>query len=312
MSLEHFGGVMPVVWLRTIRAPFLTVSLVPVIAGAALAWYIEGLFDPFLFTITLVGVAFFHAGSNLLNDYCDHQLGCDDPIEIPSPYNGGRRSLREGFVAAGVVLALAIILLMLGSLAGLVLFVHTPGPAVLWLFAIGAFLGYSYAGTPIRLAHRGLGEITAGCALGLLPVLGSYLVQTGHVNDSVLWAGGPISFLVMLILFVNQFPDYFADKAAGRRNLVVRWGRRKSTNAVPVLIGLPFLMVIAAVVQEKLPIASLWTCACAPLAMEVWRSVHRRSERPGQFVPAMADSAKLHLVFGLILSASFVIARLGS
>ena len=50
--------------------------MIPVSLGAALAWN-EGIFDPFLFLMTLAGGISVHAGTNLMNTYGDFVTGVD-------------------------------------------------------------------------------------------------------------------------------------------------------------------------------------------------------------------------------------------
>lgn len=58
--------------------------------------------------------------------------------------------------------------------------------------------------------------------------LGAYFVQTGMLNAEPLLASFPVSLLITAILYINEFPDYLADKTVGRRTLVVRLGRAKA------------------------------------------------------------------------------------
>ena len=65
-------------WLRAVRAPFFTATIVPVLLGSAVAWNNTGFFSWPLFFITLVGAVFIHAAVNLSNDYFDHISGNDE------------------------------------------------------------------------------------------------------------------------------------------------------------------------------------------------------------------------------------------
>ena len=65
-------------WLRAVRAPFFTATLVPVLLGAAIAGNRLGPGEPFpwgLFGWILIGALTAHAATNLLNDYGDHRSG---------------------------------------------------------------------------------------------------------------------------------------------------------------------------------------------------------------------------------------------
>jgi 1,4-dihydroxy-2-naphthoate octaprenyltransferase len=171
-------------------------------------------------------------------------------------------------------------------------------------------LAYSYTGGPIPLANLGLGEVAVGLGFGVLPVIGSFFVQTGHLTPQTFWAGLPIAVLITLVLFVNQFPDYWADKAVGKKNLVVRLGRQKASILAQAMIAVPYAVLALAVIEEELPTVSLWAGVTAPMAIALAKAVVKRCERPGQFVPVMAGAIRLHLAFGLLLCASLVAARI--
>ena len=91
-------------YLKALRAPFLTGSLVPVIIGAALAIK-ESEFVFSYFLVSLIGVAGLHLGANLINDYYD--AGGSDPINLRmTPFSGGSRVIQNGEIKPGTVLAM--------------------------------------------------------------------------------------------------------------------------------------------------------------------------------------------------------------
>src|SRR4030042_1271854 len=94
--IRAFGGVMAnfAVYLRALRLPFLTGSLLPVAAATALAYLIDRVFAPGLFLLNALGVAALHLGRNLLNDYYD-AFG-SDPLNLHStPFSGGSRVIQN-------------------------------------------------------------------------------------------------------------------------------------------------------------------------------------------------------------------------
>ncbi len=48
----------------------------------------------------------------------------------------------------------------------------------------------------------------------------------------------PIGLLIFEILFINEFPDYEADKAVNKKHLVVRMGRQKARIVFASVIAL--------------------------------------------------------------------------
>ena len=55
------------VWIKAVRAPFFTATIVPVILGAVIAWHRAGSFNWGYFWLTLIGTIFMHIGTNLTN-----------------------------------------------------------------------------------------------------------------------------------------------------------------------------------------------------------------------------------------------------
>ena len=62
------------IWFLEMRAPFFTAVVVPTVLGTVMAWYEADVFDLLLFTLTLLGVTFIHAGTNIVNDYFDYRV----------------------------------------------------------------------------------------------------------------------------------------------------------------------------------------------------------------------------------------------
>jgi len=63
------------IWLKAIRVPFFTATIIPVLLGYLLAWHDGHRFVWQRFLLTLFGAIFIHAGTNLANDFFDHLAG---------------------------------------------------------------------------------------------------------------------------------------------------------------------------------------------------------------------------------------------
>src|SRR3989304_7606755 len=110
---------------------------------------------------------------------------------------------------------LGIALLMLGSVMGLYL-VYERGMILLLVGIAGLFSGYYYSAPPLFLVGKGVGELLVGINFGLLSVVGSYYVQIQGVSLAAVCASLPLSFLIAAILYINEFPDYDADRTVGK------------------------------------------------------------------------------------------------
>ncbi|MDZ7373395.1 MAG: UbiA family prenyltransferase [candidate division KSB1 bacterium] len=231
-------------WVRAVRAPFFTGTLVPVVLGAVIArgdLAARGaslLWSWPTFFLTLFGAILAHAGTNLANDYFDHTSRNDEYNRYFSPFNGGSRMIQAGLLPAWKVLFAALLCFALTAGIGLYLNRQITGSVfgnspLLWIGAAGIALGLLYTGSPVRLGYRGFGELAIALGFGPIMVLGSHYVlfspairQSGAGWPWVtpLLASVPVAILIMLVVWINQFQDLPADRKVGKNNWVVRLG----------------------------------------------------------------------------------------
>jgi 1,4-dihydroxy-2-naphthoate octaprenyltransferase len=79
-------------------------------------------------------------------------------------------------------------------------FLATVGWPLVPIVAVGAVTVLTYTGL---LARVGVGEIAAGLGLGMLPVLGTALVQEGRLGPAAMAASIPPFFLTFNLLLLN-------------------------------------------------------------------------------------------------------------
>jgi len=289
-------------WMVAIRAPFFTGIAIPIIFGATLAYYETGNFSWSLFVITLIGGIFAHAGANLANDYYDHKTTDDDINPNFTPFSGGSRMIQNKMLSPGAVLSAALISWGLALAAGIYLLSVTPGYWVLILAVAGFLGGFFYTATKFAFSYNRLGEISILISFGILPVMGAYYVQTGFFSWSSVITSIPIGFLITAILYINQYPDYEADKAVGKNHLVVTFGRKKAMAGYYFLIFGSYSVVILAVVLSYLTPYALLSLATLPIAIKTVRIFARDYEKVKELIPAMAGTIQLHLLIGLSMS----------
>lgn len=215
-------------WLRALRAPFLTASGLPVLLGAFAAYWKTGSLSAARLLLTLGGVLCIHIGSNLANDFFDHVTGCDRLNLEPTPFSGGSRVIQQGLISPKTVMAVSIVFFAAGLAQGLVLNRLVPGNTVILLGLVGLVLGLVYTAVPVKLSYRGLGETAVFLAFGPLVVVGSFTCQTGAIEAFPLAASLPAGLLVASILLANEVLDIEWDDRAGKRTLVVALGRRRA------------------------------------------------------------------------------------
>jgi 1,4-dihydroxy-2-naphthoate octaprenyltransferase len=113
---------------------------------------------------------------------------------------------------------------------------------------MGALGGFFYSARPVRWVSRGIGELWIAFCYGWLPVAVGYYLQVGRVAPLVHWLAVPVGLTIVNVIVLNEFPDYQADLATGKANLVVRLGRERAA----YLYGLISLLSWGAVLLSPL------------------------------------------------------------
>lgn len=221
-------------YLRELRIPFFTATVVPVALGAAVFYYQTGAFHWPYFWLSLLGAILAHAGTNVANDYSDHITRNDEVNKLFSPFTGGSRVIQAGLMSPSQVFLYAIALFGGVVWIGLTLNANLHGAylalsPLLWLGVTGIALGIFYTANPFRLSYHGFGDIAVMLGFGPVMALGTHYVQKQAMIPMETWqyqpviiASIPVAILVGLILFINGFQDYLADREVGKRTWVVR------------------------------------------------------------------------------------------
>ena len=294
------------VYMRAVRLPFLTGSLMPVALVAALACW-RGAWGGFwYFLLTALGVAGLHTGGNLINDYYD-SFGSDPINRFVTPFSGGSRVIQNQELEAETVRNMAYACLGLGVACGLALMYYgRPWVALFGLFGLAA--AYLYSASPLQLMSKGLGELTIFLAFGPVLTLGAYYALTGRVTPEGFYIGLPLAFLITAILWINEFPDLEADAAAAKEHLVVRLGLKKSRLVYAGLMLAPFLSLPFLMEIFHLPGHLFAGLVALPLAVQAVRLAWVTPPTDEEFIPIQALTIKTHVLLGVSLTLAFLYA----
>ena len=290
------------------RLPFLTATIVPVFLGLAAATFDRN-FSLGLAALTLVGAMAVHLGLNVANDVFDTMSGVDDVNFTPTKFSGGSRVLQYGLVSLRQMMALAGVCYAVAIIVGLVL-VAISGLGLLWLGIAGVLISFFYTAPPLRLVHRGLGELCVALGFGPIMVLGAYFVQTGQYALRPLILSIPVAILVMLILYANEVPDRFADAKVGKGTLVVRMQPAAVIRGYVAAVAVAYLVVVAGVVFGVLPWPTLISLLTIPLAYQTWTGLRAHYDSPYQLMSYLGKNVNLHLFTGLLLVAGVLLGIL--
>jgi 1,4-dihydroxy-2-naphthoate octaprenyltransferase len=176
---------------------------------------------------------------------------------------------------------------------------------VIGLLAIAS--GIAYTGDPFPLGYNGLGDLFVFLFFGFAAVCGTYYVQAGAVSAAALWASIPMGALTTNILVVNNLRDIETDRAVGKMTLAVRLGARGARIEFLLMLGLsymtPLLMALARMTTPLVLAAWLslpWSVS--PLRLVL-------NEKGRILNKALAETARLELVYALFFSVGLVAAR---
>ena len=284
--------------LPALRPKTLPVSVVPVVVGSAAA-HLQEAFAPGIAVLAIVTALLLQIATNLLNDYGDHVRGADGPDRL-----GPARASQSGGVEPRTVARAGLLALAGAGVAGMVLIAKGGWP-FFWLGVASLLSAAAYTAGPYPLAYHGLGEVFVFFFFGPVAVLGTEYLQAGRTTGAGLVGAVCLGLLAAAILLVNNIRDADGDARAGKRTLVVRFGREKGRwlylGAVGIAYALPLLSVWSIV-----PATALLSWLSLPLARAPVRAVTGAVDGPS-LNQALADTARLELAFGVLFSVGLVL-----
>lgn len=291
-----YGLLSPALLLMAVRPKTLTLALVPVVVGSALAWRDGAQPAWMVFLVTLLSACCIQAGTNLFNDASDAQRGNDGPDRL-----GPVRVTGSGLAGAGQVKRSAGLLFVLAFAGGIYLVIVGGWPIV----AIGIaslIAGWAYSGGPRPLSYTPWGELFVIGFFGLAAVAGSYYLQAGGFSPEALLIGAVLGLPAAAVLLLNNLRDHASDRRAGRRTLVQLIGTGPAYWLYGLLMLAPFPLL--AWVSHPTGLGAVWL-ALPLVAWLVWRCF--------RLPPSMAMNSQLALTafsqvfFGSLLAVSFLL-----
>ncbi len=288
-------------YLLATRPAFFGITLAGCLLGFATARHAGVALDPYSAGLTLLLALLTHAGVNVLNDYYDHLNGSDPHnTDRLYPYTGGSRFIQNGVMSPRQTLTFGL-LLFATVIAGGVWLVGQAGLGLFWIGLAGLILGWAYSAPPLKLAHRGLGEL-AVLAGFLLVVVGADYVQRGAFDPLPWLAGLPYALLTVNILYINQFPDRRADLLAGKRHWVARLAPGRAAQVYGLILGLAGAWLIGVSLGGALPQAALWALAGMLPALVADRLLQAHAAAPARLRPAIRATIAAALLHTLLLA----------
>jgi 1,4-dihydroxy-2-naphthoate polyprenyltransferase len=288
-------------WIRVLRIRFLVSSVIAVTVGLAICWWNNAQIDILYAVMTVGGVVCLHASVDLLNDFWDFKRGIDTQTKR-TKMSGGTGVLPEGLLQPNQVYRVGLGFLIIGTLIG-IYFVIIDGIIVGAILAFAVVSIYFYS---TKIVDSGLAEIFVAIK-GTMIVLGTYFIQTLEINVTIALGGIFIGTLSSLVLFITSFPDFDADKAKGRKTLVISMGKQNATYVFWIFPIVGYSILISGIFFEIFPLFCIISFAMFPLIIKSGLLLRQNFDDAINLIPAMRYAITFSRITGVLFVIGFLL-----
>lgn len=276
-------------WLRGIDPPIYVVGVMPPLVGAASTLATP---SPLPWTHWIWATGAFLLLHGAVNVY-------NDAFDAATPADRFKRHSMARLAPVRRLHTAATLLLATACAVGIALWLRVDGWAIPTLSACGVFLVFAYHAPPLRLSHRGWGEVVTFFGFGVIPVWTVAALAGGELPRQALWPGVWVGLAAALILYHHNVASRVQDAQAGKRTLAMRLGARGSgaaARAGAVLLCVGVAIWMGSWLWALAALAVLGACA---VAADVALSRSNRFARTASlaFFVAASGSVLLRLMF---------------
>jgi len=232
-------------WIKAARLRTLPLAISVILMGAALS-YMYGGFNLRVTILAIVTALFIQIFSNFANDYGDSQKGTDNQHRV-----GPQRTIQSGEITATQMKSGMAVLIVLSLVTGIWLIAEgTKGLDMTTFLVFLAFgiialvAAYRYTAGSNPYGYAGLGDVAVFLFFGILPVAGTYFLNTHHLNAEIFLPAISIGLFSTGVLNLNNMRDIENDRNSGKKTVVVRMGSSKSRIYHTSLIVLGWLTAL--------------------------------------------------------------------
>ena len=283
-------------WILTVRPKTLTGACIPVLVASALAYSDDRLkWVPAL--VCLVFASLMQVAANLINDLFDYLKGSDRADRL-----GPERACAQGWISVKAMKCGIAVTVILACALGCLL-LNFGNPYILVLIGVGCVI-FAFLYTTL-LSYCGLGDLLVWVFFGLVPVMGTYYVETGRVTMDAALCAVVCGALIDTLLVLNNYRDRDTDRRDGKHTLIVRWGERFGRY---FYLGLGiFAWVLCLVFLWE---GRIWACILPllylPMHFKTWREMVRIFQ--GRALNGiLGKTSRNMLIFALLLAIGFII-----
>ena len=228
--------------IKTTRPTFLLIVPVSIFLGVAMVISSGSAINRNDIGLILIAALLATISANMLNEYFDFKSGLDATTQ-KTHFSGGSGALQDYPELSSKVLHVALVSSFIALLVGLY-FVYS----ISWWLLPGGIISFSLVlfYTPFITRFPLLSLVAPGLALGLILVLSTAYILSGHLTIRMIFLALVPFFLINNLLLLNQFPDIEADRKIGRRNFPIVIGKQKSSWIFVMFSTLAYSSLISA------------------------------------------------------------------
>ena len=287
-------------WIIAVRPWSTPASAMPIIATLAFLFW-KGAEINWIYGVwALAGMILFHYAGNVWSDWFDYRkkVDADDTF--------GAKTLTTGMFTPKEIMGLAIGLLVAAVACGLGLAAMTGLP-LLWIGLAGAVCTVLY---PL-LKYNALGDLDILLTFAFLPTIGTSYAATGAIDWNVLLIALPVGLITDGILHCNNTRDIATDKRAGINTMAMWLGTKAAARMYAFEMVFPYIWVGICSIIGLLPLHTIIIFLTLPIALACASTMKKSvgQETPMLLADLDVRTANLQMMFSVLLSISFVVAR---
>ena len=289
-------------WWLAIRPKTLPAALSPVLLGGAFAFSIgQFRFWPWLAAVLIAELL--QIAANLANDVGDFSRGLDTPART-----GPTRVTEHGLLTAKQVWLGVWVVLGLSALIG-VYMIWLGGWPVVVLGVASIISALAYTAGPFPLSYIGLADLFVMLFFGYAAVGGTVYVMAGSLPEAVWYCSTAAGALTVNILVINNVRDMESDRAAGRKNIPIVFGRKAAEWEYALMLILAFAVPVVLIWRGLADYWVLLSWLSLPSGVKLWHTLRAGVSGPA-LNPILGKTAQHLLLYCVLLSAGLVLGSL--
>lgn len=300
--------VKPKSWIKAARLRTLPLALSGILMGAVLSYFDRG-FNSKVSILAIVTALFIQIFSNFANDYGDSQKGTDNQHRV-----GPQRTVQSGEITPEQMKLGMVILIIMSLITGIWLIAEgTQGldktTFLMFLaFGIAALIAaYRYTAGSNPYGYAGLGDVAVFLFFGILPVAGTYFLNTHQLNAEIFLPAISIGFFSTGVLNLNNMRDIENDRNSGKKTVVVRIGSAKSRVYHTSLIAIGWLTAIVFFILRFQSIYQVLFILTLPLFINDLYKINQIQE-PRQLDPFLKKLSIATLLFTVLWGIGIILS----